>query len=100
MAMPRTQTMVQLTDALVELLDQEAGRRGISRSALIRDLLEESLRDEREAELSRQIVEAYTRLPTATPDEWGELAQQTGATERDLLARLDAEERDAGFGAW
>lgn len=92
--------MVQLTDTLVELLDQAAGRRGISRSALIRDLLEASLRDEREAEISRQIVEGYTRVPTATPDEWGELAQHTDAAERELLARLDAEERDAGFGKW
>ena len=92
--------MVQLTDTLVGLLDQEAGRRGISRSALIRDLLEESLRDEREVEIDRQIVEGYTRVPTATPDEWGELARQSGAGTSDLLARLDAEERDAGFGAW
>ena len=45
-------------------------------------------------------MDGYTRVPTATPDEWGELEQQTGAAERELLARLDAEERDAGFGAW
>ncbi len=92
--------MVQLTDTLVGLLDQEAGRRGISRSALIRDLLEESLRDERETEIDRQIVEGYTRLPPATPDEWGELTQESGAGIGDLLARLDAEERRAGFGEW
>jgi hypothetical protein len=100
MTMPRAQTMVQLTDTLVALLDQEAGRRGISRSALIRDLLEESLRDERELEIDRQIVEGYTRLPPATPDEWGELTQGAGAGIGDLLARLDAEERGAGFGEW
>jgi Ribbon-helix-helix protein, copG family len=98
--MPRIQTMVQLTDSLVELLDQEAGRRGISRSALIRGLLEESLRDQREGEIDRQIVEGYTRVPPATPDEWGEVAEQAGAGTIDLLARLDAEERDAGLGPW
>lgn len=100
MAMARTQTMVQLSDTLVVLLDQVAGRRGISRSALIRDLLEESLRDEREAEIDRQIVEGYTRIPPETPDEWGELVQEFDAGLRDLFARLDAEERNAGLEAW
>jgi Ribbon-helix-helix protein, copG family len=33
--MGRVQTIVQLTDELVELLDREAARRGVSRSALI-----------------------------------------------------------------
>ncbi len=100
MAMPRIQTMVQLTDTLVGLLDQEAGRRGISRSALVRDLLEESLCDQQEAEIDRQIVEGYTRVPPATPDEWGDLTRDSDAGLSDLFARLDAEERDAGFGPW
>jgi hypothetical protein len=94
MVMARIQTLVQLSDGLVVLLDQEAGRRGISRSALIRDLLEESLRDQREAEIDRRIVEGYTRLPPATLDAWGE------ASTTDLLTRLDAEERAAGFDKW
>jgi hypothetical protein len=92
--------MVQLSDTLIVVLDQEAGRRGISRSAPIRDLLEASLRDEREAEIDRKIVEGYTRIPPGTPDEWGELAQQSDAGVRDLFARLDADERDAGSEAW
>ncbi len=75
-------------------------RRGISRSALIRDLLEAALRDEREAELSRRIVEGYTRIPPGVPDEWGQLADQADAATGDLLLRLDGEERDAGLGAW
>lgn len=99
-AMPRTQTMVQLTDSLVELLDREAARRGISRSALIRDLLEEALRDEREAELSRRIVEGYTRIPPGLPDEWGHPADEADAATGDLLLRLDGEERDAGLRRW
>ena len=100
MAMARAQTMVQLSDTLIVLLDQEAGRRGISRSALIRDLLEESLRDEREAEIDRQIIEGYTRMPPGLPDEWGDLGRETDDGLRDLFARLDVEERDAGFEAW
>lgn len=100
MPMPRTQTMVQLTDSLIGLLDQEAGRRGLSRSALIRDLLEEALRDQREAEIDRQIADGYERIPPETPDEWGGVTRAAGIGTDDLLARLDAEERAAGFGAW
>ena len=92
--------MVQLTDSLVVRLDQEAGRRGISRSALIRDLLEEALHDTRAAEIDRQIVEGYTRVPPTTPDEWGVLGQASDAGVRDVFARLDAEEREAGFAPW
>jgi hypothetical protein len=92
--------MVQLTDGLVELLDREAARRGISRSALIRDLLEHALRNEREAELDRRIVEGYTRVPPGVPDEWGRLGDDGDAAVGDLLRRLDAEERDAGRGTW
>jgi hypothetical protein len=94
MVMARIQTLVQLSDDLVELLDREAGRRGVSRSALIRDLLEDALRDEREAEIDRRIVEGYTRVPPVVLDEWGEAATT------DLLARLDADERAAGFDQW
>lgn len=92
--------MVQLTDALVELLDREAARRGVSRSALIRDLLEAALRNEQEALISRRIVEGYTRMPPGTPDEWGKLGDATDVATRDLLARLDAEERNSGHAAW
>jgi len=68
--MARVQTMVQLSDDLVRMLDGEAARRGLSRSAVIREVLEESLADERAAEIGRRIAEGYRRIPPATPDEW------------------------------
>jgi hypothetical protein len=92
--------MVQLTDELVELLDREAAKRCISRSALIRDLLEQALRDEREAELDRRIVDGYTRVPPGVPDDWGRLDDAVDVTTGELLRRLDGEERDAGLEAW
>lgn len=100
MAMARTQTMVQLSDELVALLDREAHRRRVSRSALIRDLLEVALTGAREAEIDRRIVEGYTNIPPGAPDEWGDLAELTSTSTNDLLARLDAEERGAGFERW
>ncbi len=61
--MARTQTLVQLTDALLQRLDERAAREGRSRSALIRDAIEAYLYDEEEAEIDRQIREGYERIP-------------------------------------
>jgi len=98
--MKRTQTMVQLTDELVMLLDREAARRGLSRSALIRSALEQFLRESQEALISQQIVEGYTQIPPATPDAWGDLEATTDQATVDLLQRLDAEERQQGRPPW
>jgi hypothetical protein len=92
--------MVQLTEDLVALLDREAARRGVSRSALIRTALEEFLRNDQEAAISRRIVDGYVRIPPETPDEWGDLAETTGQASVDLLRRLDAEERRQGRAPW
>lgn len=98
--MARTQTMVQLNDQLVRLLDWEAGRRGISRSALIREILDEHLKASREAEIDRQIIEGYKRIPWGTPDEWGPTDNFGKTAAREMLRRLDAEERGAGLEPW
>ena len=91
-SMGRVQTIVQLTDELVELLDREAARRGVSRSALIRGVLEEFLRDDHEASISRH--------PPAVPGEWADLAATADQASVDLLRRLDAEERRQGREPW
>ena len=92
--------MVQLTEDLVALLDREAARRGVSRSALIRTALEEFLRNDQEAAISRRIVDGYVRIPPEAPDEWGDLAETTDQASVDLLRRLDAEERRQGRPPW
>ena len=92
--------MVQLTDELVALLDREAARRGMSRSALIRAALEEFLGRDHEAAINRQIVDGYTRIPPAVPDEWGDPAALTDQASVDLLQRLGAEERRQGRAPW
>ena len=61
--MARKQTLVQLSEELLELLDREATRRKVSRSALIREAIEQHLDAERRAEIGRQIVEGYRRIP-------------------------------------
>lgn len=98
--MARVQTMVQLSDELVESLDRAAQRQGTSRSALIRAVLEDFLSADREAALGRRIADGYQRVPPATPDEWGELAGVTDRATADLLHRLDAEERLGGADPW
>jgi hypothetical protein len=89
--------MVQLTDELIGLLDEEAARRGVSRSALIREALDRYLAESREQVATRSIVEGYTRMPPTTPDEWGDLGAQADRSTLELLQRLDAEE-EAGRG--
>lgn len=98
--MARVQTMVQLSEELIELLDRRAAGEGLSRSALIRGVLEESFAEERAAAVGRQIAEGYERMPPATPDAWGDLEATADRAAGELLQRLDAEERAAGEPPW
>lgn len=61
--MPRTQTLVQLTEDLLRLLDERAAREGRSRSALIRDAIETYLHNEQRDRITREIIEGYERIP-------------------------------------
>jgi predicted DNA-binding protein len=70
MAMARTQTLVQLSDELLERLDAYRAREGRSRSEVVREAIEQYLAADREAEIDRLIVEAYTRRPPE--DVWGD----------------------------
>lgn len=93
----RTQTMVQLNDELVRLLDERASRIGVSRSHLIREAIEAYLASDRESTIDREIIDGYTRMPQGGEhdvDEWGDLgAWVTGLTIEQLrhLDRQDAE---------
>ena len=91
---------MQLTDDLVALLDEEAAEHGVSRSALIREVLAEHLAERRRASISAAIVAGYSRIPPATPDAWGDLTRLTDQATADLLQRLDAEEERDGHGPW
>jgi metal-responsive CopG/Arc/MetJ family transcriptional regulator len=80
MCVARTQTLVQFSDDLVERLDRYRARDGRSRSEVIREAVEQYLAADREAEIDRAIVEAYTRQPPG--DVWG----------HDAAKRMIAEE--------
>lgn len=92
--------MVQLSDDLLAALDAESARRGVSRSAVIREAVTAYLADAREEAIVRQIVEGYRRIPPATPDEWGDLEAEAEVADEEVLARLNAEEREAGHEPW
>jgi metal-responsive CopG/Arc/MetJ family transcriptional regulator len=71
--MARIQTLVQFTDDLLERLDAHRSREGgRSRSEVVRDAVEQYLAADREAEIDRLLVEAYTRQPPE--DVWAEQA--------------------------
>lgn len=67
MAMARTQTLVQLDESLVALLDQRASRSGVSRSALIRRAIEAYLAEDVDAAIDEAIVTGYERIPAEDP---------------------------------
>ena len=98
--MARTQTMVQLNDDLLESLDEVAARRGISRSALIRELVIDGLQGSGAAAVGERIADGYRRMPQALPDEWGDPVATGDIATEELLVRLDAEERAAGHESW
>jgi hypothetical protein len=98
--MARTQTLVQLTDELVAALDAEAARLGESRSAYIRRILEDYLSEHGTSAIGRRIAEGYLRIPPGTPDAWGTLDSVTDQGTRELLERLDHEERESGLDPW
>jgi len=72
MTMARRQTLVQLSDDLLDRLDTFSARQGRSRSAVVRDAVAQYLDADREAEIDRLIVEGYTREPPS--DIWGDQA--------------------------
>ncbi|MBA3305480.1 MAG: ribbon-helix-helix protein, CopG family [Thermoleophilaceae bacterium] len=89
----RTQTLVQLTDELRDQLDRRAARLGVSRSRLIRELLERGLTDERAEGHSKRIAEGYARFPQADArDAWGDLDAWSEANARRNLGALAEEE--------
>jgi hypothetical protein len=95
MAARRQQTLLQLTDELVELLDRRAEAEGISRSALVRLVLERELRDERAELVSARMVEGYMRHPQRSgEDAWGDLGAWSAANARRNLRALGAEESE------
>ena len=72
MAVARTQTLVQLSDELLERLDFYRARDGRSRSEVVREAIERYLEADREAEIDRLLVDAYTRQPPE--DLWNDQA--------------------------
>ncbi len=103
MPMARAQTMVQLTENLVERLDDRAARTGVSRSQLVREAVEEFLTADRKELIDQQIVDGYTRMPQVDEydtDEWADFDKQLTALTAKQMQQLNREEREAGYGPW
>jgi predicted DNA-binding protein len=90
--MSRRQTLVQLSDELLAVLDQRAAQRGSSRSALVREAVERYLAEDLEAEVSRRIVEGYQRVPDIGElDGWAEQSAREMVAEEPWEASKPAE---------
>lgn len=92
--------MVQLREDLIQVLDEEAAHRGISRSALIREAIEHHLESAVRADTGRRILDGYARIPQSEPDAWGDPGLFADAAGRELVQRLDQEEAEAGIEPW
>lgn len=66
--MARTQTLVQLSDDLLALLDARAAASGRSRSALIREAIEHFLAEDAGARIDAAIAAGYAEAPAPPPD--------------------------------
>lgn len=93
MNVARRQVLLQLSDELLVALDRQAQRRRVSRSQVVREAVERYTHDEREAEIDRNIVEGYTRIPQEE-DPFSDLLSQ------ENMRALDEEERAAGYEPW
>lgn len=88
--------MVQLSDELLALLDAEAERSAVSRSALIRRAVTDYLeRSSHRADVARY-VGGYQRFPQSSTEDWDAVARAGERERRAVHRRLDAEERAAG----
>ncbi len=79
--MARTETLVQLTTPLLELLDRAAARRQVSRSQLIRDAVSAYLRADERALHDEQMVQGYgadSQVGSADDDDptWSDRARR------------------------
>ncbi len=92
--------MVQLTESLVASLDEAAAKRGVSRSALIRDLVADGLREAERDAVGLQVAEGYRRVPQIEPDQWGDPSRFADEATEEVLQRLEEEERAAGHDPW
>ena len=68
----RRQTLVQLNDELLALLDERVAKTGRSRSDIIRAAIERELAADREAAIDAAIVDGYTRIPQPEQDPWAQ----------------------------
>jgi predicted transcriptional regulator len=91
--MAMTATLIRLPDELIALLDARAAREGVSRAQVIRTAVETLLEVDKRAEIDRQIIEGYTRMPQAG-DDLDTFRTRTGL---ETLRRINEEE---GPDAW
>jgi len=95
--MARVQTIVQLNSDLIDALDREAEAAGMSRSAVIRQAIENHLVSTRRALVDKALVDGYTLVPQGARDQWGVTLEQSRQNTKRTLERLDAEEEAAGL---
>lgn len=96
--MGRTQTLVQLNERLLDGLDRAAAQRGVSRSQVIREAVEQYLDEEMRSAVDEALLAGYARSPQQDADDWGQLHDDVRVAAN--LGALEAEEDAAGMSPW
>lgn len=91
------QIALRISDDLAAAVDRlcDEDPESPTRSDVLRKAIEVYVGEKRRTATDAAIVEAYTRLPQSTPDEWGSLADSQRASSALVAARLD--EEDGGW---
>ena len=73
--MARKPVLLQLSEELLERIDQLTAAQGRSRSAVVREAVERYITEESQALKDQQMAEGYRRIPDDEQfDEWAEVA--------------------------
>lgn len=88
------QIALRISDELASAVDQMCRNDPASptRSDLLRKAIQDFVDRERRAVDDAAIVDAYTRIPQSTPDEWGSLSEQQDSRFSSVAATLDRED--------
>ena len=97
----KTRIEISLPEELLAAIDGIVARGDAEdRADVIRTALEQHVAALERDRIDAEIVDGYRRIPSDTPDEWGDLDSWTEAAAAETMQRLDAEEREAGFESW
>jgi len=96
-----TQIAIRVPEDLLASIDEVVAEgSATSRADAVRQAIGFWIRTLEQAKLDIQIAAGYDRIPSGTPDDWGDLEAALDWGTAAMLADLERQEREAGFEPW